>query len=740
MSLQRSITRLMTSAVDVDSLTSLEDIQAAFDLLSQEEESLVERLDQILSDGSSVEARLSSISRAAPQHDQVGEDCSQLHQLISFTCGLAEKVSFKVRQLDLAKTRVAQCQQRVHDLIDLKVCSEGVVTAMQEEDYEKAAALIHRFLAMDESLLRAPGEAGNGGGLEANIATLHDAEARLRGVVARKFDEAVKDEDLASIERFFKLFPLLGMHEEGLKNYTDYLATKLSAKSKKNLKSALDTQPGGARYNIILADTLTLLFEEVARTVEIHQPLIETYYGPGKVFTVLSTLQSECDLQAKAIFTEVRRRRGIRDKVSKLYSKAISAREVEGVLGELCLLQARVEMYYRFIRKRCSQDFEISEEDEGQRKENMLAVERLISQCELSRTSQESLGDYIALEQYFMSENVALAISLDSSEQDQLTTSMLDDVFFIVKKCIGRAVSSQNVDCICAVLNNACTLLESDFLQLFQEAVKAGLPNTYLDQAYSVLHSATGAKLAVADTDKQRQQFLSYLNNAESGLEYITRLQESIQAELANLNTGSDKQAEKINSCMTGLPTVQTKLRTILDSGLAALRTSAVKPRVKPWVDGFSLCSHNITDEMFSDYAANDPWVQQTIVNIDMLIQSFKPSLTQANFDSFVNIVASEVTLQLEKTVLKISFNRLGGLQFDKEVRSLSSFLTSLTSWTIRDKFSRLQQMASILNIETLAEIEECTGVNKLTPVEVRSILRLRVDFKPEEIKRVKLS
>ena len=738
--MQRLISLVMSAAVDVDSLTSLEDIQAAYNLLSQEEESLVQSLDQMLSDGESVEQRLSSISRVAPQHEQVGEDCRELHQLISFTCGLAEKVSFKVRQLDLAKTRVAQCQQRVHDLIDLKVCSEGVVTAMQEEDYEKAAALIHRFLAMDESLLRSPSEAGSGGGLETNIATLHDAEARLRGVVARKFDEAVKDEDLASIERFFKLFPLLGMHEEGLRNFTDYLATKLSAKSKKNLKSALDTQPGGARYNIILADTLTLLFEEVARTVEIHQPLIETYYGPGKVFTVLSTLQSECDLQAAAIFTEVRRRRGIRDKVGKLFSKAISAREVEGVLGELCLLQARVEMYYRFIRKRCSQDFEISEVDEANRKEKMAEVERLISQCDLSRTSQESLGDYIALEQYFMAENVALAISLDSSEQDQLTTSMLDDVFFIVKKCIGRAVSSQNVDCICAVLNNACTLLESDFLQLFQETVKAGLPNTYLDQAYSVLHSATGAKLAVADTDKQRQQFLSYLNNAESGLEYITRLQDSIQAELTSLHTGSDKQAEKINSCMTGLPAVQTKLRTILDSGLAALRSSAVKPRVKPWVDGFSLCSHNITDEVFSDYAANDPWVQQTIVNIDMLIQSFKPSLTQANFDSFVNIVASEVTLQLEKTVLKISFNRLGGLQFDKEVRSLSSFLTSVTSWSIRDKFSRLQQMASILNIETLAEVEECTGVNKLTPVEVRAILRLRVDFKPEEIKRVKLS
>jgi hypothetical protein len=40
-------------------------------------------------------------------------------------------VSAKVRQLDLAKSRVAECQQRVHDLIDLKRCSEGVTTALQ---------------------------------------------------------------------------------------------------------------------------------------------------------------------------------------------------------------------------------------------------------------------------------------------------------------------------------------------------------------------------------------------------------------------------------------------------------------------------------------------------------------------------------------------------------------------------------------------------------------------------------
>ena len=103
-------------------------------------------------------------------------------------------------------------------------------------------------------------------------------------------------------------------------------------------------------------------------------------------------------------------------------------------------------------------------------------------------------------------------------------------------------------------------------------------------------------------------------------------------------------------------------------------------------------------------------------------MQSFKSGLTAANFDSLVMLVASEVTVQLEKAVIKSSFSRLGGLQFDREVRSLSSFLTSVTTWTIRDKFSRLQQMAALLNMETISEMEEYSGTNKLTPVEVKII------------------
>ncbi len=46
---------------------------------------------------------------------------------------------------------------------------------------------------------------------------------------------------------------------------------------------ALATGADDKRANVLYADTITLLFESIARVVEIHQPLVETYYGKLQV-------------------------------------------------------------------------------------------------------------------------------------------------------------------------------------------------------------------------------------------------------------------------------------------------------------------------------------------------------------------------------------------------------------------------------------------------------------------------
>lgn len=62
-----------------------------------------------------------------------------------------------------------------------------------------------------------------------------------------------------------------------------------------------------------------------------------------------------------------------------------------------------------------------------------------------------------------------------------------------------------------------------------------------------------------------------------------------------------------------------------------------------------------------------------------------------------------------------ISTSQLGGLQFDKELRSLVAYLTTVTTWTIRDKFARLTQMATVLNLERVIQTTS-RGWNLLLP------------------------
>jgi len=60
----------------------------------------------------------------------------------------------------------------------------------------------------------------------------------------------------------------------------------------------------------------------------------------------------------------------------------------------------------------------------------------------------------------------------------------------------------------------------------------------------------------------------------------------------------------------------------------------------------------------------------------------------------------------------------LGGLQFDKEVRVLMTYLTNATSLPIRDKFQRLTQIATLLSLEKVKSIH--------TSIKIR---RIRINF-----------
>ncbi|KAF6077129.1 component of oligomeric golgi complex 4 [Phyllostomus discolor] len=707
----------------IRSLTELQELEAVYERLCGEEKVVERELDALLEQQSTVESKMVTLHRMGPNLQLIEGDAKQLAGMITFTCSLAENVSSKVRQLDLAKNRLYQAIQRADDILDLKFCMDGVQTALRNEDYEQAAAHIHRYLCLDKSVIELSRQGKEGSMIDANLKLLQEAEQRLKAIVTEKFAVATKEGDLPQVERFFKIFPLLGLHEDGLSKFSEYLCKQVASKAEENLLLVLGTDMSDRRAAIIFADTLTLLFEGIARIVETHQPIVETYYGPGRLYTLIKYLQVECDRQVEKVVDKFIKQRNYHQQFRHVQSnlrnsatEKIEPRELDPILTEVTLMNARSELYLSFLRKRISSDFEVGDSmaSEEVKQEHQKCLDKLLNNCLLSCTMQELIGLYITMEEYFMRETVNKAVALDTYEKGQLTSSMVDDVFYIVKKCIGRALSSSSIDCLCAMINLATTELESDFRDVLCNKLRMGFPATTFQDiqrgvtsAVNIMHSSLQQgkfdTKGIESTDEAKLSFLVTLNNVEICSENISTLKKTLESDCTKLfsqGIGGEQAQAKFDSCLSDLAAVSNKFRDLLQEGLTELNNTAIKPQVQPWINTFLSVSRNIEEEEFNDYEANDPWVQQFILNLEQQMAEFKASLSPVIYDNLTSLMTSFVAAELERVVLKSTFNRLGGLQFDKELRSLIAYLTTVTTWTIRDKFARLSQMATILNLK----------------------------------------
>ncbi|MGH0144877.1 UNVERIFIED_CONTAM: hypothetical protein FKN15_004310 [Acipenser sinensis] len=757
------------SMESIEKITELEELERFYQQLSDEEvrgnaawRGVEAELEAIVQQQSNMETKMTALQRMGPNLQLIEGDASQLSGMITFTCSLAENVSSKVRQLDLAKNRLYQAIQRADDILDLKFCMDGVQMALRNEDYEQAAAHVHRYLSLDQSVIELSRQGGEGSLVDANLSLLQEAEQKLKVIVTEKLDQAIEKGDLPQVERFFKIFPLLGLHEQGLGRFSQYLCTQLASKAEENLLLALGVELTDRRASLVFADTLTLLFEGIARIVETHQPIVETYYGPGRLYTLIKHLQVECDRQAENVVDKFIQQRDYHRKfqivqnsmMRSLTTETLEPRELDPILAEVTLMNARAELYLRFLRRRVTADFEVGDATapESLIQEHQHSLEKMLNHCLLSRNMQELIGYYITMEEYFMRETVNKAVAMDTYEKGQLTSSMVDDCFYIVKKCIGRALSSSSIDCLCAMINHSTCVLESDFREVLYNKLRLGFPATTLQDIQRGVSSAVSLMQSslqqgkfdtkgIESSEEAKISFLVTLNNVEVCSENIMTLKRNLENDCTRLFSqdfgGGEHAHAKIDSGLSDMVAVSTKFKDLLQVGGASVRVPTLEKE-----NALPVAS---VKEEFNEYEANDPWVQQLILNLEQLMGEFKTALSSVIYDNLTSLMTSLVAIELEKAVFKSTFSRLGGLHFDKELRSLVAYLTTVTTWTIRDKFARLTQMGTILNLERVTEILDYWGPNagpltwRLTPAEVRQVLALRIDFRSEDIKRLRL-
>ncbi|KAH9636202.1 hypothetical protein HF086_007154 [Spodoptera exigua] len=665
-----------------------EGLQKALNDIEKEEAEVDEALSGVLSRACSLEGRLRAASQAYTKLNEVKTDSQIAADMVEKTAGLARDVSAKVRQLDLARSRVAECQRRVHDLIDLQLCSAGVEAAIKAHDYETGAGHVSRFLSMDPGSVAAARARGAPDPRDA----MTRAANTLREHLVRKFEEAARKEDEPSIERLFKLFPQIGRAEEGVDLLAKYLATQTEAVIRRACV-VTDARSEAA----VFADAVTRVVEAGGAAIE-RARRAAAPAAPGLLHRALLAIQPAVCAGVRRVYGELVAARRLAVEPARGLSSPLSA---EPVLAELALTHSRITLYFSFLRRKAEAD--AAPLKDAEKKASKDAVEKIIAECDLMRTAQEILGHYLALERYFLEESVNKALKLATPQVGATTSSLVDDVFFIARKVIRLVITTRGVG---GQRGRRVLRAERD-----RRAAGARRRRLASLAARAAARAAAAGRAPRACAPRPTPSWppracctwRTWPAEAEAGADWAERLAGEACGAAGALARGPPERA-KLASCAAGLAGAAAAFRAAHDLALAAL-TAALVPKLQAWA--LYIVDATNTDDVEDDADALPQALEQ-------LVEAARGALSARCVDALLQAALSELAARAEAAVLTARYDRAAALRVERRARRLAGWAGAAAA--ARERCARLTQAAALLALDAPAHARDALGAAPRLP------------------------
>jgi hypothetical protein len=610
-----------------------------------------------------------------------------------------------------------------------------------DEDYERAATYL-------DSIYELPHE-------EVDLINklLVDRE-KLCDIVKTNFVASMKYKRESDFNRYTKLIDMLDMEQDGLVLYTNYVIDSVSSEQIALIDAYLSKVTDLMEYSDEdISPGIT--FSDISRQVmDIHISAIENcidfidknFGGSSNIIYIIIQLQPCLERDMKSIFDEFMSRRRLIETLTsvQLYNmrdiqteedpstSEVDTKELGLLLDEMSELCSHTEMYDQFIREKAN-TFSESEH-------------KLPSVCNLVLKMQEIIAFYIPLDDYFINSNISRAIELntinsstriqseekqqesedekdeDSQESEdedesekQLYSSVIDDIFFILHKAMKRACISRNYSVMCAILNHINLCLTERLLKELSRAFNRGERRRSPDDSYDPLSA-----------------LLSALNDYDTCAVYTLRLKVDFEKYCDKLIT-IKSQNTKLKSVAHDLTDISKLFQTSAENLLNQLVTASIEPIINKALGP-------LTDEIFSyvheteeDTENSEIFIEELVLFLEKNLNILSKKLMQNCWNKMIEKILTLFTTKLEDIILEKEFNHLGAFQFEKDLRQLQYYFSDKTQIPIRDKFSRLNEMAFLLKLNECEDILDFWGGGtitwRLTPQEVKFVLSLRIEF-----------
>ncbi|WVF70902.1 hypothetical protein IAT40_005697 [Kwoniella sp. CBS 6097] len=732
-------------------------------------------------------------------HDVYDDANETLVERVRKVWETSERVGGKVRRLDDEIGRVREATDIVTEVLELKNALHTLSAAIAKEDWESASRACRRAMSVRQEVI----EGGFAGGVVPTpqyplppAQTLQELREVLLYTFRTEFDAAAERKDEQNVSRFFRLWPGIGAEVEGLEAYGDFVVGLVKGRS---------STAGKASSPLYYLTSLTNLLEAIAHIIDQHQPVVDKYYGKGKMRTVVGRLVGESDRVVRNLVEgwEEDRRVGrlISDtkqsrfallanpallpplfaslanpaaqqlSLASLANTTTAAlpnlssastllqsyaqggkkgptahaqppvqaeeemsgpdpRDVDKVLGELVALGGRWALFRRFVWSRIIEsDEDVPEAQDGQKpvSENQMDV---LEQSGSQRAIENLLKVYYEpLELWFLRTSIEKAHRLDSpdiSSRPHLS-SILDDTFYLLKLVLNRLLSCGSLSTLSSMRHKIAEVIERDY---------TGVIRKKMDAVYAGQPASTSSNTQDRGTEKdrrekdQRSAFIIHLNDLDISADYMERLLDEIMASLPQvfLETELDTVRDEIETFRE----ISNRFRTACKTGLEQLFNQLTRPRLRGLLDDcYKDVTYLLDEDTFAEAEETDLVRKRFVRAWEGLVAGYKDSLTDHNYQTFFNMTVEVLVRPWEKMILSMRFTELGAIRFERDVRAVANYLSSQTTFGgARDKFTRLQQIATILNLDADEDPEEFysnSGVPwRISKTEYNSIIEQR--------------
>eukprot|EP00727_Mastigamoeba_balamuthi_P006894 m51a1_g2825 Conserved oligomeric Golgi complex subunit 4A (733) ;mRNA; r:199203-202344 len=718
-------------------LTDPQRISELYELACASDRSISEDIAEWRQRNSSLNAIINNFDTLGQRLQPLQEALRELKKTTDKSCELATNVSGPVRKLDLAKQRVDRTARKIEDIIDLKDCMVTVVEALESGQYEAAARSVRRYLLLDESVLDSHSRE-----------LLKMRQLEMKNIMQVKLEEETRQGNEEGVRRFCRILAQLGSEEDALDCYCRFVRRQCASTADK-IHRALSTtlaRSGSDEAKTTCADALTKICEAAASVVDrqVGQTADDPLW-PGSAPPVLRELQAQCDVDGCRVFDIFNDRHYILSRVAEVQSRRATTdlrsdpRELPRLLEEMTVLCQTAEVFDSFIRakerealslveKRAAEEAALSTEGQQQQQQKMPREGTRLAQCsEMNRRSQEMAGNYVLLEEYYMSESTRNIL-----RSEERNAEAIDLVYYVLQRSIMRSLLTCSPHCTCAVINNTVTVITRDMIDVIVRDLKEITANRGWGQQ---------------DQPSARSiwSLISCLDQSASDVEKLNAITFSECQKLFGRVPGA---LDKIRTCLETLTdTSKTCLAAVAEYVDVACK-QYVLPRMRGTLDMIASArvSYELTQSEFDSLeSAENPFVVLA-ASTESVCRQYEGALTQGAYEALVGKIVGAVAERVEQAVAQRRYNQLGALLLQRDVHKMTSQLSRLAGRGARDRLTRLSHMAEFLSVERVPEAAELWRESsgkvtwRLAPTEVRRVLALRVEFPLEQIAALRLN